>query len=120
MNNNAQANTERDHIEEKERVGVEIMNIFKRNNSDKLLKEQINSVLNSMSGSPPDSEEYAKMAKNLETLYSIKNKDQNKRLSPDTLAVVLANLLGIAMILGYEKANAITSKALGFVMRGRV
>ena len=30
------------------------------------------------------------------------------------------NLMGIFLILGYEKANVITSKALGFIIKGRV
>jgi NTP pyrophosphatase (non-canonical NTP hydrolase) len=45
---------------------------------------------------------------------------EKKAVSPDTMAVVIGNLLGIVMILSYEKANVITSKALGFVLRGRV
>ncbi len=43
-----------------------------------------------------------------------------RRIKPDTVAVIAANLLGIALILGYEKANVITTKALGFIIRGRV
>jgi hypothetical protein len=41
-------------------------------------------------------------------------------VSPDTIAVVAGNLLGIILILGYEKADVITTKALGFVLKGRV
>jgi rubrerythrin len=45
---------------------------------------------------------------------------KNKRqISPDTLVVVAGNLLGIALILNYEKLNIVTSKALTFVLRGR-
>lgn len=42
------------------------------------------------------------------------------RISPDTLAVVAGNLLGIMLILNHEKMNVITSKALAFVLRGRI
>lgn len=41
-------------------------------------------------------------------------------VSWDTLLVVGGNLLGIAMILYKEKMDIVTSKALGFVLRGRV
>ena len=41
-------------------------------------------------------------------------------IKPDTIALIAANLLGIGLILSYEKLNVITSKALGFVIRGRV
>ena len=43
-----------------------------------------------------------------------------KRISPDTMLIVGGNLVGIMMILGYEKANVLTSKALGMILRGRV
>lgn len=42
------------------------------------------------------------------------------KISPDTLAVVLCNLVGILLILNHEKIDIVTSKALGFVMKGRV
>lgn len=47
------------------------------------------------------------------------SRGKKPRLSPDTVALIAANLLGILLILGYEKADVITSKALGFIMRGR-
>lgn len=41
-------------------------------------------------------------------------------ITPDTLLVVAGNLVGIILILNKEKADIILSKALGFVLRGRV
>jgi hypothetical protein len=38
-----------------------------------------------------------------------------KRVSPDTLAAVAGNLLGIIVIVGYENKHVITSKALSFL-----
>lgn len=38
-------------------------------------------------------------------------------LSADTLAIIAANLAGIVLILGYEKVNVVTSKAIGFVSK---
>ncbi len=64
------------------------------------------------------SENYQKHLEVLERLNKLKG--EKKSLSPDTILVVAANLLGIALILGYESVGNITSKALGFVMRGRV
>jgi len=42
-----------------------------------------------------------------------------KRISPDTLATIGANLLGIMIIIGHERAHVVTSKALGFIMKLR-
>lgn len=41
-------------------------------------------------------------------------------INPDTALVVAGNLLGIILILKHEKIDIITSKALGFVLRGRI
>jgi hypothetical protein len=84
------------------------------------LEEEIHSVLCNMSTFAPDSEEYTKQAENLERLYKAKSYEKDRSVSPDTIAVIAGNLLGIALILGFEKANVITTKALGFVIRGRV
>lgn len=41
-------------------------------------------------------------------------------ISPDTALIVLGNLTGILMILYFEKAGIITSKAINFVLKGRI
>lgn len=84
------------------------------------LEEEIHSVLCNMSTYPPDSEEYTVMVANLERLYKTKSYEKDRKVSPDTIAIIAGNLLGIALILGYEKANVITTKALSFIIRGRV
>lgn len=41
------------------------------------------------------------------------------RVSADTWAMVGANIAGIVLIIGYERLNVITSKALGFILKSR-
>lgn len=41
-------------------------------------------------------------------------------ISPDTLLIVGANLLGILLILNYEKLDIVSSKAVGFILKARV
>ena len=65
---------------------------------------------------PSNSNEYAQIVRQIETLYALKN-NRSSRVSPDTLFIVLGNLLGIAIIVGHERANVVTSKALNFVMK---
>jgi hypothetical protein len=84
------------------------------------LEKAIDSVLKSMEAVKTDSEEYSKMAKNLEMLYKAKSQQSERRVSPDTIAVVAGNLLGIVLILGYERTEIIRTKALGFILKGRV
>ena len=49
----------------------------------------------------------------------LRNKQKRKFMSKEN-APLIANLVGIAMILYHEKADVITTKALGFVTKGRV
>lgn len=42
------------------------------------------------------------------------------RITPDTLLVVFGNLAGILLILNFEKLDIVRSKALSFVLKGRV
>lgn len=41
------------------------------------------------------------------------------KVSPDTLAIVLGNLVGIAVVVGYERAHVLTSKAFANVLKTR-
>ena len=43
-----------------------------------------------------------------------------KRVSMDTVVTVVGSLVGIGIIIWHEKADVITTKALGFVLKGRV
>jgi len=62
--------------------------------------------------------ELKKEAEILEKLLDENQKDF--RVSPDTILIVAGNLLGILLILKYEELNIITTKAMSFVIKGRV
>lgn len=89
-------------------------------NSKRKLEEEIKSILTKMSETDPETKEYTAMAANLETLIQAQNVKKAKGIGMDTVAIIAGNLLGILLILGYEKASIITTKALSFVIRGRV
>lgn len=67
-----------------------------------------------------DSKEYGVILGHIERLSKLKAQKRSWKVSPDVLAQVAGSLGGIVMILGFEKANILTSKAVGFVLRGRV
>jgi hypothetical protein len=96
------------------------MNTFTREKKQTKLEKEIAALLDRMASTDATSEEYSTMASNLKRLYEAKQYEKDRRVSADTIAVVAGNLLGIALILGYEKINVITSKALSFVIKGRV
>jgi len=84
------------------------------------LEKVVDSILDDMSKYEANSDEYSDMANNLEKLLKAKSYEKQKGISPDTMAIVIGNLIGIVLILKHEKVDIITSKALGFVLRGRV
>ena len=84
------------------------------------LDEAIDSLYSELAGFEGHEEEYDKASSQLVKLMKLrKEMVPSNRPSADTLALVASNLVGIIAILGYERVNVITSKALGFVTKLR-
>lgn len=82
------------------------------------LEKAIDALHNDMLAENPNTEAYAAMADNITKLYKLREFDKNPwRPNPDVVLTVAANLAGIAMIVGHEKAHVVTSKALTFVKK---
>lgn len=81
------------------------------------LDETIEDLLKHMRAVEEDSEQYSKMADQLVKIYELKKHDASPTVSPDVLATVIGNLLGIVLIVGHERAHIVTSKALLFVQK---
>lgn len=96
------------------------MNIFTKKRKRPNIKREIESILDEMSYLSKDSAEYAQMASQLKLLYDLDDKKKDRGVKWDTIAVVAGNLLGIIIIVGYERASVLTSKALAFIIKGRV
>lgn len=97
------------------------------------LEKTIDSVIAELSGYDADSEEFQKATDQLVKLHALKmaetsasleeivkirsldKEDRPLRVTPDTLALVAGNLLGIIMIVGHERMHIVSSKALGFL-----
>ena len=101
------------------------MSLFKKHEEKKInvdrLIEQLETEALGLDGHSP---EYAKVVEQLDKLYKIRTYDKPDKFTKDaTLATSLAvagNLAGILLILGFEKVDVITSKALGFIIKPRV
>lgn len=83
------------------------------------LEQAMSEVLFEMHGFGSESEEYAQQVDQLVKLHALQQCDKPQRVSADTLAIVAGNLLGIGLILSYERANVVTSKALNFLFKLR-
>jgi len=94
------------------------MKLFTKKKKQSVNKE-IARVLTEMSKLEPNSKEYTMMANNLELLMSAISK-KKAAISFDTVMTVVGSLGGIALIVFSEETRVITSKALSFVVKGRV
>lgn len=85
------------------------------------LEKAIDTVFSEMAGVSCDSDEYAKMVDNVVKLYPLKEKDIPflKRLSPDTIALVVGNIIVAMLIVGHERAHVVTSKAGQYLLKLR-
>lgn len=90
------------------------------NKNDKI-EEEIKKVFELMGVAERGSKEYNQLLDNLDKLMDLKyNYKKKKSIDWNTLLVVSGNILGIAMILWWEQGHVVTSKALAFVLKGRV
>lgn len=69
-----------------------------------------------------DDPDYVRCVNHLERLHRIKAEEaQNHRgIDPNTVVTALANLLGIGIIVGYERVHVVTTKALAFVLKPKL
>lgn len=85
--------------------------------SESKLDGQIDKLLERMNECDESTEKYSGYLSDLERLIRLKKEEKVNRVSPDTMAIVLGNLVGILIIVAYEQKHIMTSRATGFVMR---
>ena len=68
----------------------------------------------------PDSEEYTKPIAHLESLMEMKSQSRSTRPSADTVLAVAGNIVGILVIVAYEREHVLASKAINFVMKAKI
>lgn len=82
-----------------------------------MLETQIERTLHKLNELEVGSEEYVKTLDLLSRLYKMKAEEKPDRVSKDTMAIVVANILGILIIVRHEHLNVITSRAMNMVMK---
>ena len=84
------------------------------------LDQEIAQIIGELRGCKSDTGEYAKLMNTLKTLKEIKATEPKKlQISPDTIVIATANIVGIVLILLFERTGTITSKALPFIPKPR-
>ena len=85
------------------------------------IEEELQEAISQMENYDAGSDEYYNAAKSIsELMKSINTREDGKWYHNGTLLVVGGNILGVIMILTFEKANVITSKAFNYLIKGRV
>lgn len=64
-----------------------------------------------------DSSEFAKITEQLETLNKIRNSQRPDKISPETIAMICANLGGILLVMNFERTHVIATKAFSFISK---
>lgn len=93
--------------------------MFTKSTSDQELDKAVARVLVSMKEDTPGSDGYVAKVDQLVKLHGLKVNITKNHISRDTLATIAANLVGIVVILHYERVDVVASKALSFVQKLR-
>ena len=91
-----------------------------KSEADLKLEEAIVDILDCMKAVDCGSDEWLEYCSRLERLKEMSVNDRRfaeDSLSKDTLAMVVGNLLGVAMIVNAERVGIVTSKALGLLLK---
>lgn len=67
----------------------------------------------------PHTDTYATILERIIRIEKLKVETQPKRISPDTLALIGANIAGIVLIISHEHASVITTKAMSLLLKPR-
>lgn len=89
--------------------------------SKKMFENEKVMVLEQLHRLEPDTEQYSKAVQNLNVLCKACGDSEAKNsIDMNTILTVGGSLIGIVLILHYEKLDVVTSKALGFVNKLKI
>jgi hypothetical protein len=94
---------------------------FKKEETPSNVQPVIEDLISTMAGYDATDEDYSTMVANLKVLTEAKAIEPTPRkISPDTIVIVAANLIGVAAILLFERNNVITSKSMPNLIKPRI
>lgn len=81
------------------------------------MDEEIARLVDLLKKADPTTKEYETIVDNLKVLCEAREKKNERAISYEMLIGVGANLLGLLIVLNFEKANVITSKAFSMLWK---
>ena len=94
-----------------------MINLNRKEPKRTALDEHIDATLVQMETLDRTSDEYAELLSQYERLTALKTDNGQGRVSRDTLALVIGNLVGILIIVAYEQKHVLSSKSLPQIIR---
>lgn len=82
-----------------------------------VLDESIDRIVRQMETVMPGSDEYENLLAHLERLMRLRSDEPRDRVSKDTMAIVVGNLIGILIIVGYERAHVVASRGMNLLLK---
>ena len=92
------------------------MNIFEPK-SNGMLEEEIQKVLTRLSELEPTDDKYQPLVSRLKELTEARERKSSMTVSPDVLISAAVNIIGLILIMNFEKTGIITSKAFSLIGR---
>jgi len=81
---------------------------------------EIDRVIVALGTMSPNDGKYSDTVKNLEGLMKVRDCKNTPKVSYDTIVTAGASILSIVLIMSFEQIHVIGTKAIGFVLKGRV
>lgn len=95
------------------------MDKFLRPQSVIAMDEEIERLVSTLSIIDPAHDDYAKISEQLRLLCEARAMKNDRVISNEMLLGVAANIVGLLIILNFEKTGAITSKAISFLWKSK-
>jgi hypothetical protein len=93
--------------------------MFTRVNKPTQLETALDRAFENLSQKGVATDEYVRTLEAVTELHKMKEAEKPSQVSPDTMLLVGANLVGILLIIRHEHVNVITSRAMSTLMKPR-
>ncbi len=86
----------------------------------KAIDTEIERLANQLGNINPVDSDYVKVVDNIKVLCEARGVKTERAISTDVVITAVTNIVGILLVLNYEKLGIITSKAITFVAKGKM
>lgn len=95
------------------------MSTILRPKSLQAMDEEIERLTRQLADMQPLSDDYSKILKLISELTEARSKKNESAVSTDVLLTIGANIVGMLLVLNYERLNVISTKALTMVWKSK-